>query len=164
MWYSVGGNGLRVRSIAMFSSSATVTLDSKGRMAIPARFRDEISARCDGSLVGAMDRKDPCALLYPAPEWEAAARRLLRLSGNKSDVRTMQRRMIGRVFEMDMDSHGRILIPGKLREQAGITKHAVLVGLGSKFELWDAQRWEDWCAASDASDEPLTAELESLLL
>ena len=148
----------------MFASSAQVTLDDKGRMAIPARFRDGISARCGGSLVGTMDNDDPCVLLYPAPDWENAARRLLRLSGNKRAVRRMQRNMVGRVFDMEMDSHGRILIPAKLREQAGLTKQAVLVGLGSKFELWDEQRWNEWCEKADANDDDLPPELESLLL
>ena len=133
-------------------------------MAIPTRFREGIVARCGGSLVGAMDTRDPCILLYPAPEWEGAARRLLKLSGNKTSVRDMQRRMIGRVFEMEMDSHGRILIPAKLREVANLTKQAVLVGLGGKFELWDEQRWDEWCEASDANDDELPPELESLLL
>ena len=148
----------------MFASSAQVTLDDKGRMAIPARFRDGISARCGGSLVGTMDNDDPCVLLYPAPDWENAARRLLRLSGNKRAVRRMQRNMVGRVFDMEMDSHGRILIPAKLREQAGLTKQAVLVGLSSKFELWDEQRWNEWCEKADANDDDLPPELESLLL
>jgi MraZ protein len=148
----------------MFSTSAQVTLDDKGRMAIPARFRDGITARCGGSLVATMDNDDPCILLYPAPDWEGAARRLLRLSGNKRAVRRMQRNMVGRVFDMEMDSHGRILIPAKLREQAGLTKQAVLVGLGSKFELWDEKRWDDWCESSDGNDEDLPPELESLLL
>lgn len=133
-------------------------------MAIPTRFREGIVTRCGGSLVGTMDNDDPCALLYPAPDWEAAARRLLRLSGNKRAVRRMQRNMVGRVFDMEMDSHGRILIPARLREQANLSKQAVLVGLGSKFELWDEQRWNEWCEGSDANDEELPPELESLLL
>ena len=64
----------------------------------------------------------------------------------------------------EMDSHGRILIPAKLRDQAGLTKQAVLVGLGSKFELWDEQRWNEWCEKADANDDDLPPELESLLL
>ncbi|MEC9375866.1 MAG: division/cell wall cluster transcriptional repressor MraZ [Pseudomonadota bacterium] len=148
----------------MFSSSAKVTLDSKGRMAIPTRFRDGISSRCDGSLVGAMDNDDSCILLYPSPDWEGAARRLLRLSGNKRSVRRMQRNMVGRVFDMEMDNHGRILIPSKLREQANLSKQAILVGLGSKFELWDEKLWDKWCENSDSISEDLPPELESLLL
>jgi MraZ protein len=160
----VGENGLRVQSIQMFSGFAPVTLDSKGRMAIPARFRDGITTRCGGNLFGTMDSDEPCILLYPAPDWEGMARRLMRLSGRKPAIRREQRRMVGRAFEMDMDSHGRILIPAKLREKANLTKQAVLVGQGSKFELWDEQGWNDWCDASDDTDDDLPPELESLLI
>ncbi len=133
-------------------------------MAIPTRYRDGIASRCNGSLVATIDR-DPCLLLYPLPDWEDMERRLMRLPGNKPAVRAFQRRMVGHAAEMELDSHGRILISKELREIAGLDKQVMLIGQGNKFELWDEGRWAEWMAASNAADGlELPPELESLPL
>jgi MraZ protein len=148
----------------MFRGASKVTLDSKGRMAIPTRYRDGIAARCAGSLVATMDGND-CILIYPLPEWEDLERRLMRLSGNKPAIRAYQRRMVGRAAEVEMDSHGRILICKELREFAGLDKQAMLIGQGNKFELWDESRWNDWLLATGGDDDQeLPPELETLSL
>ena len=106
-----------------------------------------------------------CLLLYPLPEWEDLERRLMRLPGNKPAVRAFQRRMVGRASDMEMDSHGRILISKELREFAGLDRQVVLIGQGNKFELWDESRWSDWLEASSSDDgQELPEELESLPL
>ena len=149
----------------MFRGNSKVTLDSKGRMAIPTRFRDDIVQRCGGSLVASMDSHDPCLLLYPLPDWEGMERRLMRLSGNKRSIRRYQRRILGQAFEMDMDGHGRILIPRELRSSAALDRQAILIGQGSRFELWDEEHWKQWLEASSDEDlDDLPPELESLLL
>ena len=148
----------------MFRGASKVTLDSKGRMAIPTRYRDGIASRCNGRLVATIDR-DPFLLLYPLPDWEDMERRLMRLPGNKPAVRAFQRRMVGHAAEMELDSHGRILISKELREFAGLDKQVMLIGQGNKFELWDEGRWAEWMAASNAEDGlELPPELESLPL
>jgi MraZ protein len=148
----------------MFRGASKVTLDSKGRMAIPTRYRDGIVSRCAGSLVATMDGED-CILLYPLAEWEDLERRLMRLSGNKPAIRAFQRRMVGRAAEVEMDSHGRILISKELREFAGLDRQVMLIGQGNKFELWDESRWSDWLAASSSDEgQELPPELESLPL
>jgi len=114
-----------------------------------------------GGLVATIDR-DSCLLLYPLPDWEEMARRLMRLPGNKPAIRAFQRRLVGRALEMDMDSHGRILISRELREVAGLGKQAMLIGQGNKFELWDESRWLDECSRDDGLELP--PELESLPL
>ena len=78
----------------MFRGISKVTLDGKGRMAIPTRYRDGIIARSGGSLVATIER-DPCLLIYPLPDWEEMERRLMRLSGNKPAIRAFQRRIVG---------------------------------------------------------------------
>jgi MraZ protein len=148
----------------MFRGASKVTLDSKGRMAIPTRYRDGIFARSSGSLVATID-KDDCILIYPLPDWEDMERRLMRLPGNKPAIRAYQRRIVGHAAEMDMDGHGRILIPKELRDFAGLDRQAMLIGQGNKFELWDEGRWSEWLAASNNDDSlELPPELESLPL
>jgi len=133
-------------------------------MAIPTRYREGIDTRSGGSLVATIDR-DPCLLLYPLPDWEDMERRLMRLPGNKPAVRAYQRRIVGHAAEMEMDSHGRILISKELREFAGLEKQVKLIGQGNKFELWDEGRWAEWMAGSGGVDGlDLPPELESLPL
>jgi MraZ protein len=148
----------------MFRGASKITLDGKGRMAIPTRYRDEIVSRSAGSLVATIDR-DPCLLLYPLPDWEEMERRLMRLPGNKPAVRAYQRRIVGHAADMDMDSHGRILISKELREFAGLEKQVMLIGQGNKFELWDESKWSQWMDESGNDDGlELPPELESLPL
>jgi MraZ protein len=148
----------------MFRGASKITLDGKGRMAIPTRYRDEIVSRSAGSLVATIDR-DPCLLLYPLPDWEEMERRLMRLPGNKPAVRAYQRRIVGHAADMDMDSHGRILISKELREFAGLEKQVMLIGQGNKFELWDEGKWSQWMDESGNDDGlELPPELESLPL
>jgi MraZ protein len=133
-------------------------------MSIPTRYRDGIIARSNGKLVATIDR-DPCLLIYPLPDWEEMERRLMRLSGNKPAIRAFQRRIVGHAAELDMDSHGRVLIPRELRDIAGLDKQAMLIGQGNKFELWDEGRWAEWMDQSSSGDGlDLPPELESLPL
>ena len=149
----------------MFRGATKVTLDAKGRLAIPTRYRDRIAARSDGQLVITVDR-DACLLIYPLPDWEEIERKLVRLPSLQKRAREMQRIMLGYATEVDLDSHGRILLSRELREFAGLERSAVLIGQGHKFELWDEERWNEkrdaWLNADDDGDLP--PELESLSL
>ena len=149
----------------MFRGATKVTLDAKGRLAIPTRYRDRIAARSDGQLVITVDR-DACLLIYPLPDWEEIERKLVRLPSLQKRAREMQRIMLGYATEVDLDSHGRILLSRELREFAGLDRSAVLIGQGHKFELWDEERWNEkrdaWLNADDDGDLP--PELESLSL
>ena len=89
----------------------------------------------------------------------------MRLPGNKPAVRAFQRRIVGHASEMDMDSHGRILISKELREIAQLDKQVMLIGQGNKFELWDEDQWAQWLEQSSSNaDLELPPELESLSL
>ena len=143
----------------MFRGANKITLDAKGRIAIPTRYRERLSERCDSQLIVTVDR-DYCLLMYPLPDWEDVERRLMRLPANKPAVRAFQRRLVGHAVEVDMDSHGRILISKELREIAGLERQAMLIGQGNKFELWDEGRWSDWMDTSDGMAE-MPEELES---
>ena len=152
-------------SPAMFRGASKVTLDSKGRLAIPSRYRDRITSRGDGQLISTVDR-DYCLLIYPLPDWEEIERKLVRLPALNRQARRLQRLMVGYATELDMDSHGRILLTRELREFAGLDRHAMLIGQGNKFELWDEERWnarrEQWLADDQDERTGLPQELESL--
>ena len=145
----------------MFRGATKITLDAKGRMAIPTRYRERVLARCDGHLVATVDR-DYCLLIYPLPEWEDIERKLTRLANLNKQARALQRLMMGHAADLDMDSAGRILLPRELRDFAGLERSAMLIGQGNKFELWEEERWtkrrDEWLADDEIE---LPAELDT---
>jgi MraZ protein len=149
----------------MFRGATKITLDAKGRLAIPTRYRERLAARCDGQLVATVDR-DHCLLIYPLPDWEEIERKLVRLPSLHKLARQMQRIMVGYATEVDIDGHGRILLSRELRDFAGLDRQAILIGQGNKFELWDEERWngkrDEWLGNDDDGDLP--PDLESLSL
>jgi len=143
--------------IIVFRGATKVTLDAKGRMAIPTRYRDRLATRCDGDIVITVDR-DRCLLIYPLPEWEELERKLIRLPSLHKVARRIVRIMVGYATEVEMDGSGRILISRELRDFAGLDKQAILIGQGNKFELWDEDTWiekrDAWLAEEDDGDLP----------
>ena len=125
----------------MFQGINDLNLDAKGRMSLPARYRDSIQESCAGSLVITVD-VDRCLLIYPQPEWHVIQQKLMHLPSINKQVRRLQRLLLGHATECDVDSNHRILLPPPLRKFASLTKHAVLLGQGNKFELWDQETWE----------------------
>lgn len=148
----------------MFRGVAQLTLDSKGRVAVPARYRENVNARCAGRLVITAD-SDKCLLLYPLPEWEPIQQKLMSLSSFNPRIRDLQRRLIGYAEDVDVDSAGRLLISQALRDFADLDKNVVLVGQGNKFELWDQTKWREVLERSSGfSDADLPPELEGFSL
>jgi MraZ protein len=125
----------------VFRGVAQLSLDSKGRLAVPSRFRDAITARCSGHLVVTAD-SDHCLLVYPQPDWEPIEQKLMALSSFNPQIRELQRRLVGYAEDVVMDATGRILVPPALRRYAQLDKTAVLVGQGNKFELWNKDGWD----------------------
>ncbi len=125
----------------MFRGVAQLNLDSKGRLAVPSRFRDALAARCSGHLVITAD-SDRCLLVYPLPDWEPIEQKLMALSSFNAQIRELQRRLVGYAEDAVMDATGRILVPPALRQYAALDKAVVLVGQGAKFELWNKESWE----------------------
>lgn len=151
----------------MFRGATKITLDAKGRLAIPARYRDRISSLCAGQLICTVD-PEYCLLIYPLPDWEELERKLVRLPSLKPQARRLQRLMMGYASELEVDSHGRVLIPRELREFASLDREVILIGQGNKFELWNDARWSErrdqWLAEDPKGGLDLPAELESLSL
>lgn len=150
----------------MFRGAAKVTIDDKGRVVIPTRYRADLSAPAAGRVFVTADR-DECLLIYAAPDWEAIEEQLKSAPNVTPAVRRMQRMMISHAEEMTLDSHGRIAITPELREFAGLERAAWLAGVGKHLELWDEARWklqrEQW-TKGEQGDAELAAVLGNLSL
>lgn len=120
----------------MFQGAAALTLDAKGRVPMPARFRDALQASCAGQLT-LTRHPDGCVLVYPRPVWEERREAIVALP---HDSRALQRLLLGSATDVDLDSAGRMLIAPELRTPAGLTRPVLLLGMGAHFELWDEQR------------------------
>ena len=129
----------------MFRGNNEINLDSKGRLAIPARYRDTLMSQCEGSLVVTIDIKDKCLFIYPLPEWEKIEDQIASLPTFNDTTRRLQRLLIGHARDVELDGNGRINVPAELRKYAEIDKKAMLVGQRHRFELWSLDSWNANC-------------------
>ena len=145
----------------MFKGITATTIDSKGRLSVPTKHRDEIDVACGGRLVITAD-VDRCLLIYPMPEWDRFESQLLSLPNVQKKVRGLHRLYLGYAKSCEIDGQFRISLPSELREFANLKKNVFLVGQGNKFELWDDKKWQEdqeiWL-----EEEANSAEGESLL-
>ncbi|NIM70841.1 MAG: division/cell wall cluster transcriptional repressor MraZ [Xanthomonadales bacterium] len=122
----------------MFFGETAVNLDAKGRFAIPTRYREAIQSRCGGRMVLTYSAFDSGALwLYPEEEWQRVRDEAMSLSTFNASHRGLQRRLVGSASPVEPDGNWRILLPQALRQVAGLEKHMVLLGMGSRFEIWN---------------------------
>ncbi len=140
----------------MFTGEYQHTIDEKGRLAIPVRFRAELAQ-------GAQVSKwiDGCVAVFPMADWEVLAERTAALPVTDTNARTFQRFLFGAAFEIELDRQGRFVLPGVLREFAELTSHVVVVGARSRLELWSPQRWSRYSAEMDRP-EVLAEHLQGL--
>lgn len=124
----------------MFRGRFEHNIDSKGRLSIPARFREVLSTHFDERLV--ITNFDNCLWCYPVSEWQMIERKIASVSQFKDEIKALQRVFISAATEVQIDKVGRILIPPTLREYAGIEKSVVLVGMSTRIEIWSAERWK----------------------
>ncbi|WP_396588773.1 division/cell wall cluster transcriptional repressor MraZ [Bermanella sp. R86510] len=127
----------------MFRGVHNINLDAKGRMAVPARYRQLLHESNNGALVVTIDTEERCLLVYPLQEWEPIQAKLEALPSFNPAARRIQRLIIGHATDVDMDANGRVLLPSPLREYAGLNKKVVMMGQGNKFELWDEDHWSE---------------------
>jgi MraZ protein len=152
----------------LFRGVSSISLDEKGRLAVPTRYRSEISECCDGRLVLTVGL-DKCLLLYPLPEFEEIERKLVKLPALNQQAKRLQRLLIGHATECDLDAQGRFLVPEPLRKFAALEKRIALIGQGNKFEIWDEDLWnrsrDEWIEEERAEDRgELPPELGTLSL
>jgi MraZ protein len=125
----------------MFLGKSNLTLDAKGRIAIPARYREQLFELCDGKMVVTYNPAEKCLPIYPYEEWRQCVRKMQAAPDQSPKVRKLQRLIYSFTHEVDMDASGRLLIPQDSREEVGLSKNAVLIGHGEKLELWDEESW-----------------------
>lgn len=126
----------------MFRGSHNLTLDSKGRIMLPVRVRENMQAISEGQVHITIHTEDPCLLIYPTPHYLEVEQQILSLHNiHSSSNRNLQRFLIGNAREVEIDSTGRLLIPPLLREYQNLEKQLVLAGGGKKLELWNQATW-----------------------
>ncbi|WP_374316049.1 division/cell wall cluster transcriptional repressor MraZ [Aquabacterium sp.] len=121
----------------VFQGASALSLDAKGRMAVPSRHRDALQALCAGQLT-ITKNPDGCLMVFPRPAWETFRDKVAALPMSAAG---WKRIFLGNAQDVDIDNSARVLISPELRAAAGITKDVMLLGMGSHFELWDAQRY-----------------------
>tara|TARA_B100000900_G_C20561330_1_gene709031 strand:+ start:424 stop:876 length:453 start_codon:yes stop_codon:yes gene_type:complete len=124
----------------MFKGISNLSIDIKGRASMPLRYRKDFCSKNKCKLVITAD-KDKCLLIYTQNNWNIIEKKLSNLPSYNKEARFIQRLVIGHATESEIDSQGRFLIPNPLREYASIQKKIILLGQGSKFELWSENIW-----------------------
>jgi MraZ protein len=118
---------------SMFQGASALALDAKGRLSVPTRHREVLSATAAGQIT-ITRHPDGCLMIFPRPEWEKFRERIAQVP---MSAQWVKRVFLGNAMDVEMDGTGRILISPELRAAAGITKDTVMLGLGNYFELWD---------------------------
>lgn len=152
----------------MFRGINAITIDTKGRLAIPTRYRDALGAEGKSPLVVTIDTEETCLLLYPAAQWQVIEDNLQKLPSFNAAARRIQRLLIGHATDVEVDANGRVLLPPVLRDYAKLEKKVVMIGQGNKFEVWDEQLWhhrrEAWLGEEAALAEGLPDEMKNFSL
>jgi MraZ protein len=146
----------------MFRGNSFHTLDEKGRLIVPARFRNVLGqSNVDGVMASKMDGAIFC---YTFEQWQEIEQRILNLATKSEHMRRFRRIFIGGAFECLLDKQARILIPPALREDAGLNKEIVLVGVLDHFEIWSRENWAQEGAKleKDLKDEAMRNKIAAL--
>lgn len=133
------------------------TLDDKGRMAIPARFREKLGERC--IITRGLDR---CLFVYPEAEWHNLEEKVKSLPLTKGDARSFTRFLFSGASECELDKQGRVIVPQNLREYAGIEKDVVIIGVNTRVEIWAQKEWEAYSARAAVSYEEIAEKMVDL--
>lgn len=124
-----------------FQGTSTLTIDSKGRMTVPAKYRDALTKLF---VVSSPEPGDSCLFIYPEQEWDKVQAGIVALP-NTTAYRMLKRVFLGSAVEYVVDAQGRILLTPELRRAANLDKKVALVGQGNKFEVWDDVEWQALC-------------------
>ena len=151
--------------VALYRGSCLLTVDDKGRIAVPTRFRDLIEKQCKGRLVVTM-YFERGVVVFPAPAWKKLEQELQQLSDTRPAERALREMLLGHADDRQLDSQGRLLLAPALRKHAGLEREAQLIGQGNKLVLWSKavaeQRFQQWDKAF--ADPDLSGALGSLTL
>ncbi len=138
----------------MFIGEYHHTLDPKGRLILPARFRAHLGERC--ITTRGLDR---CLFVFPLEEWRGLEEKLRGLPLTRPEARAFARFFFSGAVECELDSQGRILIPPALREYAGIDREVVVIGVATRMEIWSKEAWLGYAARAQEAYEELAAKM-----
>lgn len=141
----------------MFLGEFEHTIDDKGRVAIPARFREELAEGL--VLTRGFDR---CLQAFPRPAWQRLAERVSALSLGNEEARLLRRLLFSGAAEVEVDRQGRILIPQNLREYGALAEQVVITGMDTYFELWSSERWQGVLEKLDSAGNSIAEQLAAL--
>ena len=139
---------------SMFIGEYSHSLDTKGRMAVPAKFRQELK---NGAVV--TRGLDNCLFVYTKREWEKLVEKISSLPLTQQKSRAFARLMLAGAMDVETDKQGRILIPEYLRDFAGLKKETVIAGLYSRLEIWDKRVWEKYKKLTEKDSNKIAEEL-----
>ncbi|MBU4375527.1 division/cell wall cluster transcriptional repressor MraZ [Patescibacteria group bacterium] len=141
----------------MFIGEYKHNLDSKGRLAVPAKFRAILK---NGAVV--TRGLDDCLFLYSKKEWEELAQKISSLPFNKANNRAFGRSMLARAMEVDFDKQGRIMLPEYLRKLAKLSKKTVIAGLYDRLEIWDENKWNKYQLGTEKKSNEIAEALSEI--
>jgi len=144
----------------MFRGRFEHTVDSKGRVSIPAKFRELLAEKYDDRLI--LTNFDRCLVAYPYEEWRVLEERVSSLSMVKKEVKAFQRFFISGATECPIDKLGRVLVPPTLRDYAQLRRNVVFAGMLRKFEIWSKERWLEEIKRSEVDFEGMGEALADL--
>ena len=141
----------------MFIGEYKHNLDTKSRLAIPAKFRNQLSS---GAIITrGLDR---CLFIFTSEDWDILAQKLVALPLTQADSRAFVRLMLAGAAECDFDSQGRVLIPDYLRKYAELEKETVVTGLYNRIEIWDSEVWSSYKKKTEGASEEIAEHLRDL--
>ena len=132
-------------------------LDNKGRVAIPAKFKEKLAA---GAII--TRGIDNCLFVFASKEWEVLAQKLVALPIDQANSRAFVRLMLAGAMDVALDNQGRILVPDYLRQYADLKKQVVIAGLYNRVEIWDAQKWQEYKKKTEGASEEIAEKLGEL--
>jgi MraZ protein len=141
----------------MFLGEYQHSLDPKGRIIVPSKFREEL-----GDRFITTKGLDNCLFLYPMDEWKIIEEKLRALPFTRADVRSFARFFFSGASELEIDRQGRILLPANLREYAGIEKELTIIGVGARVEIWANEKWAPYNQTAQSSYEVIAENLVGL--
>lgn len=141
----------------MFMGEYRHSLDTKGRVIIPAKFREDLGERC--VITRGLDQ---CLFIYPLAEWATMESKLRQLPLTQRDARAFVRFFFSGATDVELDKQGRVMVPSNLREYASLSKDVVVIGVSSRVELWSKEIWEDYVDEAETSFDSIAEKIVDL--
>ena len=148
---------VEAKLLTMFIGEYTHNLDEKGRLAVPKKFRADLTK---GAVV--TRGLDNCLFLYTQKEWKNLAEKLASLPFAQANTRAFARLMLAGAMDVKVDKQGRIILPDYLRSFAGLKKNTIVAGLYNRLEIWDQKKWEDYKKKSETQSTEIAEQMAEL--